>query len=418
MSSVSLLLRKVSSLLGAGVESVNSDFLIKVLWYVVALTATTGRRTVRRMQAAMPFAPSDRHGIERLLKDEPSAARELLRQLGHRRLLRALGRKRRPRVFLALDTTNHQRFGRKMEGAFRFRDNSTSGFIRGHRVVVLVAVVGRQIIPLGGRLFVRKEDAPAVGVEFKSQIDLAEELLRAVPLMPKDVTLEVLADSFFFNTQIVKACRELGFVLTSRAHVTQTVTGPGPGRRTTVGRRMARIFANRQAKPVQVRQRGRVRTYLVARRIQSFRKIGTINTIFSRERGKKKDPVAIVTTDIDATPRQVLERMGHRWAIELFFRSCKQDLGMGHYQGRHWEGVDHHLQLVLMAHLLLSCTADKSRDRVEKHHKRETLSGLQDLRAGRARLHEALFEDLTRGARTRQAVINACKAHAQAVFGP
>ena len=181
---------------------------------------------------------------------------------------------------------------------------------------------------------------------------------------------------------------------------------------------MARIYARRQAKPIQVRQRGRVRTYLVARRIQSFRNIGPINTIFSRERYKRKDPVAIVTTDLDATPRQVLERMGHRWAIELFFRSCKQDLGMGHYQGRHWEGVDHHLQLVLMAHLLLSCTAQKKRNRVEKRRKEETLSGLQDLRAGRARLHEALFEDLTRGAHTRQEVVNACKAHAQAVFSP
>ena len=417
MSSVSLLLRRVSSLLGSKVEIVSRDFLVKVLWYIVGLSATPGRRTVRRMQAALPFAPTDRHGIERVLKDVPDAARMLLRELGFGRLVRALERKRRTRVFVVPDTTNHERFGRKMEGAFRFRDNSTRGFIRGHRVVVLIAVLGRQIIPLGGRLFVRKEDAPKVGVKYRSQIDLAEELLRAVPLLPKGVTIEVLADSFFFNTQMVNVCRELGFVLTSRAQVNQTVTGPGPGRRTTVGRRMARIYARRQARPVTVRQRGRTRTYLVARRIQSFRNIGPINTIFSRERWKKKAPVAIVTTDLDATPRQVLERMGHRWAIELFFRSCKQDLGMGHYQGRHWEGVDQHLQLVLMAHLLLSCTAGENRARAEKRHKKETLSGLQDLRAGRARLHEAVFEDLIRGAHTHQEVVTAYKAHARAVFG-
>ena len=229
--------------------------------------------------------------------------------------------------------------------------------------------------------------------------------------------VEVLGDCFFFNAQIVRACRELGFALTSRAQVNQTITGPGPGRRTTVGRRMARVYARRQARPVTVRQRGRKRTYLVAKQIHRFRKIGLINTVFSRERRRKRDPIAIVTTDLEATPSQVLERMGHRWAIELFFRCCKQDLGMGHYLGRHWEGVDQHLQLVLIAHLLLSCAATaKARD-AEKRRKEETLSGLQDLREGRARLHECLFTDLVAGARSREAIISAFKAHARAVLG-
>lgn len=417
MSILTLLFGTVSSLIGDRVEGLPRDVLLRVLWYVAGLSTTPGRRTVRRMQVAMPCAPTDRHGIERMLKDDPSSTRRLLRELGHHRLLKALDRRRRATVFLVLDTTNIQRFGRRMEAAFRFRDNSTRGFILGHRVVVLIAVVGRQLIPLGGRLFARKEDAPGLGVSYQSQIDLAEALLRSVPALPAGVRVEVLADCFFFNTQIVGVCRELGFVLTSRAQVNQTITGPGPGRRTTVGRRMARVYARRQARRVTVRQRGRVRTYLVARQIHRFRKIGLINTVFSRDPRKKRDPIAVVTTDLEATASQVLERMGHRWAIELFFRSCKQDLGMEHYQGRHWEGVDQHLQLVLIAHLLLSYAAVGTTRGAEKRRKEETLSGLQDLREGRARLHECLFADLVSGARSRAGVMAAFKAHARAVLG-
>jgi SRSO17 transposase len=85
--------------------------------------------------------------------------------------------------------------------------------------------------------------------------------------------------------------------------------------------------------------------------------MGSINTVYSRECGRKRKIVALVTTDLDATPAQIIQACGRRWAIERFFRAAKQDLGMGHYQGRHWEGVDQHLQLVLVAYLLLSSPA-------------------------------------------------------------
>ena len=416
MASVSFLLRWVQSLLGDELPVESRVILLRLLWYVGALAVTPGKRTLRRMQSLVGSCPTDRHGIERVLKDRPDPTRQLLLALGHKRLALALGRKRRSRVFVVLDTTNLRRFGKKIEAAFKFRDNSTRGYIVGHRVVVAIAVVGKSLIPLGCRLFVRKEDAPRLRTKYRSQIDLAEELIASLPELPGN-QVEVLADSFFFCAQIVQACRDRNYILTSRAQTNQTVTGPRAGRRTTVGKKMQRIFARRQARPVTAKVRHRQRTFLVAQRQHRFRKIGLINTIYSKERWKRRDPIAVVTTDLAATPQQVIERLGNRWAIELFFRSCKQDLGMGHYQGRHWEGVDQHLNLVLIAHLLLSCAGSHKLADTSRTRKGETLSGVQELKTGRACLQEALTVDLVGAAKTPAALRQSLKRHVWMLYG-
>lgn len=416
MASVSFLARLVQSLLGDHQLGISSLALVRLLWYVAALALTPGRRTLRRMQSLVGSCPTDRHGIERLLKNKPDATRQILRALGYGRLARILAKKRRNRVHVVVDTTNNRRFGKHMEGAFKFRDNTTSGYIVGHRLVVAIAVVGKSLIPLGGRLFIRKQDAERLGTKYLSQIDLAEELIRGLPEIP-GVQIEVLGDSFFFCAQIVRVCRERNYVLTSRAQTNQTVTGPGAGRRTTVGKKMRRLFARRQAKPVTVKVRHRTRTFFVAQREHAFRKIGRINTVYSKEKGTKREPIALVTTDLAATPKEVIQRMGHRWAIELFFRSCKQDLGMGHYQGRHWEGVDQHLQLVLIAHLLLSCAGSRKLPNAGRTTKGDTLSGLHELKAGKVALREALADDLVGDARTPRALRMSLKRHVQLIYG-
>ena len=42
-----------------------------------------------------------------------------------------------------------------------------------------------------------------------------------------------------------------------------------------------------------------------------------------------------------------------RWRVELDYRELKQELGLDHYEGRHWRGWHHHVCLVTMAFLFL-----------------------------------------------------------------
>ena len=43
----------------------------------------------------------------------------------------------------------------------------------------------------------------------------------------------------------------------------------------------------------------------------------------------------------------------HRFLIERFHEEVKMELGLDHFEGRRWRGLNHHLTLVLIAHTLL-----------------------------------------------------------------
>ena len=49
----------------------------------------------------------------------------------------------------------------------------------------------------------------------------------------------------------------------------------------------------------------------------------------------------------------------HRWVIERDYEELKQELGLGHYEGRNWRGFHHHATLCIAAYGFLM--AERSR---------------------------------------------------------
>jgi SRSO17 transposase len=49
----------------------------------------------------------------------------------------------------------------------------------------------------------------------------------------------------------------------------------------------------------------------------------------------------------------------HRWIIERDYEELKQELGLGHFEGRGWRGFHHHATLCLAAYGFL--IAERSR---------------------------------------------------------
>jgi hypothetical protein len=49
----------------------------------------------------------------------------------------------------------------------------------------------------------------------------------------------------------------------------------------------------------------------------------------------------------------------HRWIIERDYQELKQELGLGHYEGRGWRGFHHHATLCIVAYGFL--VAERSR---------------------------------------------------------
>ena len=43
--------------------------------------------------------------------------------------------------------------------------------------------------------------------------------------------------------------------------------------------------------------------------------------------------------------RELVHLAKHRWIIEQDYQELKQELGLGHYEGRGWRGFHHHATL-------------------------------------------------------------------------
>jgi SRSO17 transposase len=65
------------------------------------------------------------------------------------------------------------------------------------------------------------------------------------------------------------------------------------------------------------------------------------------------------TFPTDTTLRELVKMAKHRWIIERDYQELKQELGLGHYEGRGWRGFHHHATLCIAAYGFL--VAERSR---------------------------------------------------------
>jgi SRSO17 transposase len=67
----------------------------------------------------------------------------------------------------------------------------------------------------------------------------------------------------------------------------------------------------------------------------------------------------ISTLPSDARLKALIKMAKHRWIIERDYQELKQELGLGHFEGRNWRGFHHHATLCIAAYGFL--VAERSR---------------------------------------------------------
>jgi SRSO17 transposase len=68
-------------------------------------------------------------------------------------------------------------------------------------------------------------------------------------------------------------------------------------------------------------------------------------------RGEKEPTKYWLSTLPPATKLKALVRMAkQRWIIERDYQELKQELGLGHFEGRNWRGFHHHATLCIAAY--------------------------------------------------------------------
>jgi hypothetical protein len=82
-----------------------------------------------------------------------------------------------------------------------------------------------------------------------------------------------------------------------------------------------------------------------------------------RNRNNRKDWIAIICTDMSLSENDIIRIYGHRWDIEVFFKTCKSSLLLRkEYHGVSYDGLTAHVAMVFTRYMLLAVSKRDNED--------------------------------------------------------
>ena len=312
---------------------------------VIFVRLTTGwilctvKRTVTGMLPfADPLGEQAHDAYHRFFPDARWCMDQLWKSLAH--ILVVMFYRTGP-ILLALDDTLFHHCGQKISGAGWWRDAVRSTKNKhvsawGLNLVILTLQIqppwGGE--PLGLPINMRLHHKGGATL-----IELAQQMINEVKQWFPERPFQVVGDGFFASL----AGKELAeTTILSRIQCNAEIYDfpkkvnskrRGRGRPRTKGQRLAspEKMAPRVKKwrPVEVRERGQIRTRLVTTKIILWYRVShqPILLVISRDpEGKEKDDF-LFTTDVKMNPATVIGIYADRWAIEDTFKNTKQLMG-------------------------------------------------------------------------------------------
>jgi SRSO17 transposase len=261
------------------------------------------------------------------------------------------------------------------------------------RVAVSLSVATwNSSLPIGYRLYLPKDWVPdserreksevPEEVEFQTKPEIALDQIRAA-VRANVARGTVLADAAYgINTEFRDGLSELGLPYMVGVQSTMTVWGPGqqplPAKpRGRMGRPPRLLRRSRQHQPVSVRELAmslpstafkdiawreagarKLRSRFAAVRIRPAHRDYEKAEPYEEEwllmewpRGEAEPTKYWVSTLPPSTKLKALVKIAkHRWIIERDYEELKQELGLGHFEGRNWRGFHHHATLCIAAY--------------------------------------------------------------------
>jgi len=120
------------------------------------------------------------------------------------------------------------------------------------------------------------------------------------------------------------------------------------GKRTPVVQLASRISAFRE---VSVLLYGKNKTLKIAKFIAVVKGFGPVAVVIVKE--KRKKIRYLVSTNFLLPALEVVKFYSQRWKIEQMIKDLKQRLGLGDYQVRNLQAIQHHVTLVLLSYFTL-----------------------------------------------------------------
>lgn len=312
-----------------------------------------GRHNVKRMSQVIPCGPH-RTRINKLLTQSRWDPEAVLQEIARRKIA-TVGLTRGDRVHVILDDTSKRKRGKRIPGVDKYFDHVLKTYQKGHIYVACLLETKGVIIPWGIKLHLKKTWCKHEGRSFKKLTELAAELIRSLPAFPEGVEVVVLFDSYYLCRAVIEAMPQ-GWFFVSRLKSNRNIVVEGAQRKAG---QYAKNLLRRRRQTIHLKNgSGKRVRYRVAGKPVYASKVGKVYLVASR-RAKESHVVALATNALFLKAREVVAEACHRWAIEVFFKEEKQELGLGEYQTKCLDGVVKHLHLSLIAYALLTHVVPK-----------------------------------------------------------
>ena len=288
------------------------------------------------------------------------------------RHLRNLTSENRDDCFV-IDDSLYERAGfKRTELASRVFDHVSMRFKKGFRLLTLGWTDGCTFLPINYSLLASNDDEKVLGpcnkidrrtiagkrrlMARQKATSVMVDLLKTA-LAAGHKAKYVLFDSWFSNPQQLLDIKKLGLNTIAMVKRSSKRFYIFEGKSMDI----KKIFATSK------KRRGRSR-YLLSVTVKVGQDKNGENGIDARivcvrNRNNRKDWIAIICTDMSLSENDIIRIYGHRWDIEVFFKTCKSSLLLRkEYHGLSYDGLTAHVAMVFTLYMLLAVSKRDNED--------------------------------------------------------
>lgn len=291
--------------------------------------------------------------------------------------------------FLILDGTATQRGGfAKIGNTTKYKKKTTHQKGGYPSTKAHMFLMGMLLAPNGTRLplpalpYYTDKYCRKNGIEFKTQVELAAQMITEAPLPLNIKKLIVLADEYYEGQKVHEACaaKRCSYIIPTDSRRCFT---DGQGRRTALtlhgrGRHLQRdtfqkiVLVEGQGKTDSYRRlsepwRKTKRVYRAYTEDRTVSGLGMVRVAYSWKKKKREGRHScgetfkvLVCNDTTLSIERIVEYYELRWQIELFFRELKSVIGFDRFRGNDFEAFARFVSLVLLSFLYLEWTRIRS----------------------------------------------------------
>ena len=268
------------------------------------------------------------------------------------------------------DTTQYRDRSKKVEMLALCHDHATQKYYKGHTLLTMGWTDGQTFVPVDYRVLSASEDKNLIygsevsednrTIATKRRKDaragkpkLVLDMLRNVKGSASDAEY-VMFDSWFSSPSAVVPICEMGYKVVTMLKDNKTKYLYDGELRS-----LKEIYARNR------KRRGRSK-YLLSVDVEVILKDHEnvkATIVFARNKNKRSEWVALLSTDLSLSEEEVIALYGKRWDIEVFFKVCKSTLRLGkEFQCRSFDSTCALVAVVFLRYMKLALDNRESRD--------------------------------------------------------